>query len=239
MEAPVTHHLHHTGVGLGGFKRQLGAQGHAAAVTQAAARIANKAQGLRALHLVEQKRHIADGLVDHHIVRAQGLAELRKEIRRGNGAKLPRLRGGFGHARAACVALIAPGRNALGHLLVVGGIGPFTHQVGHLTQHSRAVGLHAQVGCKAPHGEVFFNRVHVDVGPTGFRLGFSELGQPRHIHIEQQTQIGMRQALAGVKPHKARVGARNIEVHGAELIHLHTAQQCQIFKGGHSLGLTA
>ena len=118
-------------------------------------------------------------------------------------------------------------------------IGFFTNNFGHLPQHGAAVGLHPHVRGKAPHREIFFDGVHIDVGPAGRAVGLHKLRQPWHVHIQQQTNIRGCNRLRRVEATKARRRPVDVHVAGAELEDLYAAQPCEVFQRGNSICLAA
>ena len=117
------------------------------------------------------------------------------------------------------------------------GIGALTNERGHLAQHGADVGLHPQVGGKAPHRVVLLDRVDVDMGPPGARFGLHELGQPGHIDIEQQTDVGAGQYSCRIKTGETVRLPGDAQGAGHVVDHRHAAQLRQIFQRGHGLGL--
>ena len=233
MKATIANNLHHPALRPG----QFDAQRHAAAVTQTAASARNHAQRFGARNLVEHCKGVANGFVDDHVVRRDGRPDGSTQIGGRDGPHLTRAERGL---LQGCHTRLLGGTHlshAGGDALVKGRIGLVAHDGGDLPQHGGTVGLHAQVGGEAPHGEIFFNRVHIHVAPAGMGLGTGVFGQPRYIDIEQPTHVGMGQTDRRVKPRKAGRFARHAQVAGAEFEDPNATQLGQVLQGMHGLCL--
>jgi hypothetical protein len=157
----------------------------------------------------------------------------------GRGDRIARagFRGRGSEGPGALVALARPARGAIAHPRAEGLVGLRAHRLQDVGQRLRAVRLHAHVGGEAPHGEVLLERVDVDVHEARAGLGLHELGQPGHVHVQQQAQVGAGQRLRGIEAAEAGRGARHVHRGGHELVHADAAFHGQRLQRGHRFRL--
>ena len=210
VKAAVAHDLNHAHTGLG----QLGAQGHAAAVTQATARAGQERQRRVACDLGQHYRRVADGFVDHHIVRCQGRVDGGADEGRRqcvNAARIAGLHGSSGNAKGVLLSQCRhPRSRCFGQVRPLGQ--PLLYHCQHIRQGLCAIDRVALLCAKAPHGKVLLDCVGVQERPVGVRGGAHVLGQPGHIHIQEQAHIGTGQRRGHVKAGKTGRAARHAQV---------------------------
>lgn len=84
------------------------------------------------------------------------------------------------HAQAALLDTLAQAR-----------VCQVTHGGDDLTQSGGDIGLLTDVGGKAPHRKIGFERIHINVRPMAVSGGLTRLRQPGHIDIKQKSKIGL------------------------------------------------
>ena len=75
--------------------------------------------------------------------------------------------------------------------------------VEHLFEDAARVALHAQIARERPHRRAGLERIDVDMRPERFFTGLHVARKPRHVDVDQDTDVGVRHCLVGGKADEA------------------------------------
>ena len=153
------------------------------------------------------------------------------------GLHLSWILGSGRHLVQTLLSLRRPCGHALGHTLVEGLIGQGHNRLVQVCQGLGTVSWPPHIAGEPPGWKVFLDGVDIDVHPTCVLPGLRLVRQPRHIDVQQQTPIGLRQERRRIKPKKARRVARYAQPTRAELHHANATQLRQCLEGVNRLRL--
>ena len=177
---------------------------------------ADQGAGLGARHLGQHGRDVADRLVDHHAGRTERLDQLGAKMVRVDLARDAGLGGELGRLLATRHALRRDLLHARRRPRLEAGIGPGLQHGEQVGIEAAAVALQAQVRREGPHRDRPLLRVDIDMRPPGRGILRHVLGDPRHIDIDQQADIGVGQRLGRHEAAMAGRIVRQVEMNGTE-----------------------